>query len=782
MHIRVLLSWALVPFILLSGEIGAQAMEGQRTQNKSELTANAVRLPSSTELEVQGRSAPAIERRFARPERTALTTTSSGKMEPQDSETELVTSDEFSWLERNDPRVAEWVQAQNRHTLDTLHSDPRFAFFYNSALSAESMEGRRRGPGNISTSSVRVFGEWLYQHWQDGEHPRGVWRRTRLDDYLAARPEWETLLDVDALARNEGRAWVFVGGWLSPNRSRALIQLSDAGALKFVWREFDIAKKEFVKDGLSLPEQYGTHAVWRSDDSLLVTANFGRGTVTATQDPISVRVLRRGQLFHEATEIFRGDPSDHAVVVNENEAAGTQSTVPGERRLTFLQLNGSGQTIWWEVQPNGRVAQLTMPAFCHVSLFQDQYIIRTTRDWSVNGRIWKAGSLLAVPVAHATERSPPVHLIMEPPEDTVLEWWDRAREGIVIYGRTLGNGRMWVARYKSGQWSVQPVPMPGGGSIFRAAADSASNVVLFTYQSYLQPLTLYLLDMSVGKPVAVAQNPPEFDAEGLIAEEFEAKSSDGTSVPYFVVRPEKLSGRADAPTLVEGYGALGGTVSPMYQPVLGKLWLERSGVYVFANVRGSTARGESWWVKGAQRQLTYDDMFAVIEDLIRRRITSPKRIGIVGYSAGGLLAGVLLTQRPELFGAAVLKAAPLDLFRKDLMGGSHENWEREYGSEKIPAERAFLKRTSPFQNVRPDSGAPAPLIVTGSTDDRILPAGPRRFAAKLQALGMPFYFYESPEGGHSLASTPEGHALIEALTFTYLNRMLMDDHNHVAGN
>lgn len=299
--------------------------------------------------------------------------------------------------------------------------------------------------------------------------------------------------------------------------------------------------------------------------------------------------------------------------------------------------------------------------------------------------------------------------------------------------------------------------------------------VFVLYEDFLQSPTLYQFNAKRNLAAGVIRSPSEFESDPFLTEQVEAKSTDGTSVPYFIVRPRHMRYDGQWPVLVTGYGAAGGSLKPAYHPEVGKLWLEQGGIYVAANIRGGQERGEAWHVTGIHRQRTYDDMAAIVRDLIKRGITEPKRIGVMGYSAGGLVAGVMLTQYPGLLGAAILRAPKLDNFRYDLSVGTSDYQKREYGSPDKPDERAFLERTSPFQNLRRSPEFPAPLILTATNDENVRPAQARRFAAKAESLQLPFFFYEAPDGGHSGSGPGVPAARLNALMYTYLARALIDE-------
>ena len=307
-----------------------------------------------------------------------------------------------------------------------------------------------------------------------------------------------------------------------------------------------------------------------------------------------------------------------------------------------------------------------------------------------------------------------------------------------------------------------------------ASADAADNTAFVTYADFLQPTTLYALDVHANRTATIKSLPAKFDGSRYVVEQAEATSRDGTRVPYFVVRPKSFTPEGAAPTLLYAYGGFQISMLPAYSATVGQLWLDQGGIYVLANIRGGGEFGPAWHQAGLKtnRQVVYDDFIAVAEDLVRRRITSPPHLGIQGGSNGGLLMGAMLTQRPELFGAVVVQVPLLDMLRyHQLLAGA--SWVDEYGSPDVPEERAWLQRLSPYHNLTKRGDLPTPFIVTSTKDDRVHPGHARKFAARMEELGLPFLYYENIDGGHSAAANLRERAKRQALEYTYLARRLM---------
>lgn len=686
-------------------------------------------------------------------------------------------TDEFSYLEHaGDERTQRWIQSHNARTLQALEGDPRFDRYYALALAgsdSQSELGRMVGPGGLMLRDG-----WVYQVWSDSTHPKGIWRRVQLPSFRSASPQWQSLLDLDVLDSNEKKSWLFVSALISPNGQRALIRLAEGGSNVYEWREFDLENRAFVPDGFVIPLGLGAQGAWRDDDTLILTTNFGAQSVNAVGMPLVVRQWSRGQPFAAAREIFRGRSTDAEVAIDLGFQDGFPRGAPARRStrpMTIRQMASNLDETWWLLDAAGRQKCMTLPrSFEGLMAHGDQYLVRLREDWAIGGSRWKSGSLVAIPASEITHDVPSVQLVLQPGQEESVIWANQVADGVIIIGSSVSGARIWTARVEDGRWLVQPVALPPNGSVWPAMADATGASAFFAYQSFLQPPTLYEVSVTNQSAFPVKSAPSQFSSSIFITEQLEARSVDGALVPYFITRLRTMRYDGRAPTLVYGYGSLGLSQWPLYSATLGKLWLEQGGVYVVANVRGGRERGHGWHVKGVDRQRTYDDMHAVLQDLIRRRITAPKRVAVTGMSAGGLLAGVMLTKHDELLGAAVLRVPLLDQLRLDLAMGADGIWDEEYGSPRIQREHDFLQATSPFQNLKRSANAPVPLILTASNDQNVFPAQSRRFVAKMEALGMSALFYESPEGGHAESATRGGQARLDALIFTYLAQQLFE--------
>jgi len=677
----------------------------------------------------------------------------------------MTENDPFLWLEdvESDTALA-WVREQNARTLALLEADPRYQGLHDAALKIITAQDRIPYP--------RFLGRALANFWQDESQVRGRWRRTTLDSYRTADPRWETILDLDALAAAEGKNWVFHGGvTLPPDERLALIGLSDGGKDASEWREFDTIDGRFIDGGFFLPEgKQSTN--WLDENMLLVGRDWGPGTMTASGYPFVLKRLRRGAPLGAAEEVFRGAPED----VNVRPAVLRDPDGP-VRGVLMFRARTFFETETYLVG-DGAPIRLPVPLKSQFRDFVSGQLVFTLEEpWQWRGATYASGALISLDLAACladAETVEPVLIYAPGPREMIESVVaTHSRLLVTVYRNVRGSAVSY--RFDGAAWVSTPLSLPENASVTLVAWSERDETAFLDAAGFLTPNTLYLADLAVASVEAVKSSPVRFDASPFLVEQFETASADGTLVPYFVIRPRNLAFDGIAPTLLYGYGGFQISMTPSYVPVAGKLWLEHGGVYVIANIRGGGEFGPEWHqaaLKG-DRQRAYDDFISVAEDLIRRKITSPRRLGIMGGSNGGLLMGVMLTQRPELFHAVVIQVPLLDMLRyhKLLAGAS---WMAEYGDPDDAQEAVFLRRISPYQNLRAGPAYPEPFFLTSTKDDRVHPGHARKMAAKMATLGRPFLYYENIDGGHAAAANLQERARRNGLEFTYLMRKLMD--------
>lgn len=689
---------------------------------------------------------------------------------PQPNAPEVSTAagapDPYQWLEPyRDARALAQVEQWNRRTVADLEADPRFARWQEQLLTI------LQAPDRIAQPAFR--GEHVDNFWRDETNTHGLWRRTTLDSYRSDTPRWETVLDLDALSRAEGKNWVWGGAdCLQPTYDRCLVSVSDGGQDADVVREYDPNARRFVEGGFSLPEGKQS-AAWIDRDTLLVAREWGPGTLTQSGYPFVLRRVARGRPLDQGVEVFRGQASDVAVnPVVLRDPDGRLRALIASRAVSFFESE------FHILRDDGRNIRIPVPAKSSLQGFLDgQVVFSLEEPWTVAGQTFPTGALVSFDLDRfvaAPQQLRPT-LVYAPGPRESIEGVSSTRNRLVVSIYENVRGRVYSFRHADGRWSRERVPLPDNAGVRVVTASDESDRFFVNVASFLQPDTLYLADSSTARAEAVKTLPARFNAEGLVTEQFEATSTDGTRVPYFVVRRRDVQLNGNNPTLLYAYGGFQVSMTPGYSGGLGRVWLENGGVYVLANIRGGGEFGPAWHQAGlnVNRQRIYDDFAAVARDLTARRITSPRRLGIRGGSNGGLLTGVQFTQHPELWNAAVIQVPLLDMLNFERIGAG-ASWVGEYGTPSNPAQREFLARISPYHNLRADRRYPTPMIMTSTNDDRVGPSHARKFAARMEALGLPFYYYEDTAGGHSGDANLRQVARESALMYVYLARRLMD--------
>jgi prolyl oligopeptidase len=335
-------------------------------------------------------------------------------------------------------------------------------------------------------------------------------------------------------------------------------------------------------------------------------------------------------------------------------------------------------------------------------------------------------------------------------------------------------GRAYVYTPVAGSWNYKRLPVPDNATVSVVTTSEEDNHFFLNITGFLTPPSLWFGDAAKATIAQAKTQPPLFDASRDTVEQYEAISKDGTKIPYFIVHPKDMKLDGSNPTVLTAYGGFQISETPGYSATTGKLWLEHGGVWVLANIRGGGEFGPAWHEAGlkAHRQRIYDDFAAVAQNLIDRKITSPRHLGIIGGSNGGLLMGVEFEQHPGLWNAVVIQVPLLDMLGYEHIAAG-ASWVGEYGSTKVPEERAFLATISPYNNLKPDGKYPEPLIFTTTKDDRVGPQHARKFAALMEEYHLPFFYQEITEGGHGTGADIKQQAGSTALTYTYFDRKLM---------
>jgi len=674
--------------------------------------------------------------------------------------------DKYAWLEDvSADRSMSWVKAENARTAKILESDPRFAQYQADALKIAE------DPQRLPVPSLR--GDDVYNLWRDGQHVRGILRKTTRADYLTAQPHWQTVIDYDALGKQDKVSWVGKGlNCLYPGDHLCLVSLSAGGEDAETEREFDIQTGKFVDGGFVLPRSK-QNVSWEDKDTLFVARDWGPGTMTKSGYAFVVKEWKRGTPLDQAKEVFRGQESDISdSAYTAHDAQGESLTIV-HRGLTFFEAQFMVQT------PQG-LKQLAIPEKSRPSgLIDGRLLVTINEDWTPAGQTksFKQGSLLALKLKDVV--ADPAHLkpsiVFEPTAQEFLQEAVTTRTRLLI--TTLNNvqGRAYVYTPTATGWTRKPLDVPANASVGVVTTSNTDDSFFLSITGFLTPSSLFFGNATTASMQLAKTQPALFDASKDVVEQLQATSKDGTKVPYFVVHRKDIKYDGSNPTLLDAYGGFEVAETPHYSANIGKLWLEHGGIYVLANIRGGGEFGPAWHEAGLKlhRQRIYDDFAAVGEDLIARKITSTPHLGIIGGSNGGLLMGVEMTQHPDLWGAIVIQVPLLDMLGYEHIAAG-ASWVGEYGSVTVPEERAFLASISPYNQLKPDVKYPEPLIFTTTKDDRVGPQHARKFAAKMEEYHEPFLYDEITEGGHGAGADLKQEARTWAETYVYLSRKLMD--------
>ena len=673
--------------------------------------------------------------------------------------------DPFQWLEEVEgEKPLVWVRTQNERSLKLLQADARFEDLQAKALAILEAKDRIPVPGFRAGQ--------VYNFWQDDVNVRGVVRRTSVEEYKKSAPAWNVVLDVDALSKAEDANWVFKGaGCLQPDERKCLVNLSEGGKDAVEIREFDNTTKSFVADGFRLPAGKQS-ADWLDENTLYLSRDFGPGTMTESGYPFVVKKWTRGSKWEDAVEVYRGKASDVSA------GAGVWRDEDGKvQAVLFTRYPSFFETEYYLSTDAGPV-RLPFPLKSSLqTLVSKQVVFTLEQDWEWGGTSYVKGTLLSFALDDLKRDSAKAKatVVYAPGARESIEQVSSSRNRLLVAVYENVKGALYSFRFSNGGWTRDRLKLPANASIGVVSARSEDDLIFVNVAGFLEPDGLYFGDVTMDNFQKVKSLPPRFDAASLTVDQFEVASSDGVKVPYFVLRKKGLKLDGTNPTLLDAYGGFQVSMTPSYSGTVGKLWLERGGVYVLANIRGGGEFGPAWHQAGlkTKRQIIYDDFVAVARDLVTRKITAPRRLGIMGGSNGGLLMGVQLTQRPELWNAVVIQVPLLDMLRyhKLLAGAS---WMGEYGDPADPVESAFLRKISPYHNLKEGVNYPEPFFVTSSKDDRVHPGHARKMAAKMESMKLPFLYYENIDGGHAAAADQKARAKRVALEFTYLSRKLMD--------
>jgi prolyl oligopeptidase len=667
--------------------------------------------------------------------------------------------DPYLWLEEIDgARAIAWAEAQNEATLSRF-GDSGFA------RDRDLLKSILDRPDNIPHVARR--GGRLFNFWKDAEHPRGLWRVTDLASFRSAQPDWQILLDLDTLAADEGEDWIWGGAaTLPPDHDRAMLRFSRGGGDAVVLREFDLAGRRFLPDGFHLPEAKGGVA-WLDRDTLLLSSSFGESMATGAGYARTVRLWRRGADPAAAPVLFETVPARMSVWAERDPDA--------PERVRFAEKLGFFDAVVWIGDRSGPKIRLEVPTDSTVDWQGGWLVVRPRSAWQVGGQSYAPDMILGIALDAFLAGDRRFEILFAPAERRALQgyFWCAGRLVLSI----LDNLKPVFELLTPSATGWAPAPLAGIADSGVAAvwpldverAESNGDLLAST-QDPVTPATLSLIES--GKPPEILKRAPStFEAGGLVVSRHEALSEDGTRIPYAQVGPAAATG--DAPVHLYGYGGFAISLLPSYNSAIGKLWLERGGTSVVANLRGGGEFGTRWHEAGRRegKRLTHDDFAAIAADLVRRGVTRPGRIAAEGGSNGGILITNMLTRYPERFGALFCTIPLIDMRRyAKLLAGS--SWVAEYGDPDKPEDWAFLQHISAYHTAAPGKAYPPILFATSRRDDRVHPGHARKMAAKLQAMGYAAWFYEPAAGGHGYGKDNSERAAFTALGYNFLRRSI----------
>jgi prolyl oligopeptidase len=661
--------------------------------------------------------------------------------------------DPYLWLEEIEgQRATAFADRQSKATLEKF-GNSRFA------ADRDTLTAIYDRPDNIPFVSRR--GGFLYNLWKDANSPRGLWRRTTLDEFRKVDPSWEILLDIDKLAADEDEDWI--SSWVEMRHGRAMLSLSRGGSDAVTLREFDVDAKSFVKDGFVLPEAKGG-AGWLDADTLLLSSAFGEGMATTSGYARTIRLWRRGTDVAKAPVIFETTPDSMGVFTDVDRTAA----IP---RIWFVEKLGFFDVNLWLGDESGAKTRLDLPTDIWMQAHQDWLVVKRRTAWRIGGQTHAPDTVLGMSLAAYLAGDRDFAVVFEPAPRRALQgfFWSAGRLVLPILDEL--KPAFEVLTPSATGWArtgLPGLPKIGVVDVWRLdPEESESNGdLLANIQDPLTPSSLMLIE-SFATPALLKRAPRTFSANGLVVTQHEAISIDGERIPYIQTGPDTETG--DAPVYMNAYGGFGYSERPYYNSAIGKLWLERGGTGVQANIRGGGEFGTCWHDAGryAGKRLSHDDFAAVAADLVRRGVTRASRIAAEGGSNGGILISNMLTRYPERFGALFCTIPLIDMRRyTKLLAGS--SWIAEYGDPDKPEEWAWLQTYSAYHAAMPGKRYPPILLATTRRDDRVHPGHARKMAAKLQAMGYEAYFYELAVGGHGYGKDNKARAGFTALGFTFL--------------
>jgi prolyl oligopeptidase len=666
-------------------------------------------------------------------------------------------ADEQAWLESIDgEKSLAWVRARNAEAVAKYASGP--AFEKREASLLEVFDSDARIPYVHEEKGL------YYNFWKDKAHPRGLYRRTTLAEYKKAQPRWETVLDLDAVAKAENENWVWEGmQCLRPDFRHCLVSLSRGGADARVLREFDMKTKSFVAGGFTLPEAK-MEVSWVDADNLYVATDFGPGTLTTSGYPRIVKRWKRGTPLTAATTVLECPKAYIGVGAFRDHTPGFV------RDFAACQIDTVRSEFYW-IEPSGKQTRVDIQPDAESQIHREWLLVQLRSPWTVGDKTYAKGAMVATRFDDFMKGKREMVPVFTPSATTSLADAAWTKSHLILNLLDNVASRIEVLTPQKGDWKREPLGnAPALSDTLAFGVDPVDSEDYFmNVNGFLEPAALYHGTIGKGHAEALKHAPAFFDASKYSVQQQFVVSKDGTRVPYFIVAPKDMKLDGSNPTLLTGYGGFEVSMTPSYSGAMGRGWLDRGGVYVLANIRGGGEYGPEWHQAALRqnRPRAYEDFAAVAADLVKRGVTSRAHLGAMGGSNGGLLMGNMLTSYADLWGAIVCQVPLLDMKRyTHLSAGA--SWIGEYGDPDKPEDWAYLKTYSPYQNVKAGVKYPPILFTTSTRDDRVGPVHARKMAARMLAMGDDVSFYENIEGGHAGAADHKQAAFMMALELDYL--------------
>lgn len=658
--------------------------------------------------------------------------------------------DKYLWLEEilSEESLA-WARSQNKKTIEMFSAYDWFAKDVKDIQTI--LESKEKIP-----FVYFIKDEFVYNFWTDEKNIQGLLRRTTIENYKTATPVWDIILDVDALSETEGQKWVFHDLDISPDKKRAMVSLSPGGTDADVMREFDLGTRTFVVDGFHLPVAKGG-AQWLSDDELFVGRDLGPETVTNSGYARLIKRWKRGEKLENAQTIFEVTPENNGVGMNVLHQNG-ESCFVATKHIDFY-------TTEYFKYDGSTFKQLNLPKkFDGLSGRIDGFFLSLSQIWE---------EFLIGDIVYFSYASEKMELVYRPDARSSVYSFRAIKDGALAILDTDVKGNFYFFKKNNNEWSREKIDLPANGSIDMLSTNSELNDFFVSFDSFNTPVSYFYGNKNKIESI-VKKQPGYFDFENVEVHQHFTKSPDGTMVPYFLVHKKGIELNSKNPTILYGYGGFEVSLKAHFNNVLGKVWLDKGGVYVLSNIRGGGEYGPLWHQAALKenRQRAYDDFYAIAEDLFAKKITSPLHLGAQGGSNGGLLMGVCYTQRPDLFAAINCGVPLLDMHRyhKLLAGYS---WIAEYGNPDDEVDGAFIRKLSPYQKINvAEKNYPMIFLNTSTKDDRVHPGHARKFAARLKEYGFDFIYHENIDGGHAGASNLKEVAFMKAMDYAFFWKYL----------